>query len=151
MEQIYSRAVSENELQRLKYNSFLGNFCNSNGFRKDQRTKSQSCLTSGTFLPYHQFQGPLLCPTDHVLPLWSSDQVLPLSYLKMMLATRHHGISPAISLCLTQLCLITGLAVVCVSFSEIVKNEQRFSRLWQWKNSLKITGAEAEQHCMLFL
>lgn len=43
------------------------------------------------------------------------------------------------------------LAVLCVSYSEIVKKEQRFSRLWQWEKSLKIIGAEVEQHCMLFL
>lgn len=42
MEQIYSFVVFENELQKLKYNSFLGNFCNSNGFRKDKKTKDKA-------------------------------------------------------------------------------------------------------------
>lgn len=39
MEQIYSFAVVENELQKLKYNSFLGNFCNSKGLKKIKKKK----------------------------------------------------------------------------------------------------------------
>lgn len=44
MEQIYSFPGFENELHKLKHNSFLGNLRNSNGFRKEDQTVELSVI-----------------------------------------------------------------------------------------------------------
>lgn len=77
MEQIYSFAVFENELQKLKYNSFLGNFCNSKGVKKIKKKKNPSGPKDRAIRhPGHSYlamSSRVCCSafTDHVLLIWS--------------------------------------------------------------------------------